>query len=111
MRHLIVLATGVFMLGAVNQAVAGPFAPAGLHRADTGPSIVLVQDKPAKNETKNETLKQKVKRVWRNIAGYKFDVNCPINSHSTCAETGKSRDDARGKCIARNPVCWVSDAK
>jgi hypothetical protein len=38
-------------------------------------------------------------------------VNCPINNHRTCAETGKSRDDARAKCIARNPICWVSDAK
>lgn len=107
MRHLIVLATGVFLLGAAGLAVAGPFPAAGLHRADRDAPIVKVQDKPAKHET----LKQKVKRVWRNIAGYKFDVNCPINSHSTCAETGKSRDDARGKCIARNPVCWVSDAK
>jgi hypothetical protein len=31
--------------------------------------------------------------------------------HRTCAETGKDRDDARGKCIARNPLCWVSDAQ
>jgi len=56
-------------------------------------------------------MQQKAKRAWRNLVGYKFDVNCPINSHRTCAETGKSRDDARAKCIARNPLCWVSDAK
>ena len=43
-------------------------------------------------------------------AGYKFDVSCPFEKRS-CAEIGKSRDDARAKCIARNPVCWVSDAK
>ena len=76
MRHLIVLATGVFLITAAGQAVAGPFAPAGFSRADGGAPLVLVQDKPAKNET----LTQKVKRAWRNIAGYKFDVNCPINS-------------------------------
>jgi len=107
MRHLIVLATGVFLFAGACQAVAGPFAAAGFSRADGGALLVLVQDKPAKNET----LTQKVKRAWRNIAGYKFDVNCPINNHRTCAETGKDRDDARGKCIARNPLCWVSDTK
>jgi hypothetical protein len=104
MRHLVILVIGVFLFTAAGHAVAGPFSPAGASRTD-GTAIVLVQDKPAKDET----LKQKAKRIWRNIAGYKFDVNCPINSHRTCAETGKSRDDARGKCIARNQLCWVSD--
>ena len=106
MRHLIVLATGVFLFTATGQAVAGLFSPAGFSRADGGPPIVLVQDKAAKDET----VKQKVKRVWRNLTGYKFDVSCPFASRS-CTETGKSRDDARGKCISRNPFCWVSDAK
>ena len=105
MRHLIILATGVFLFTSTGLAVAGPFSPAGASRADGGSAIVLVQEKPKKDET----LKQKVKRVWRNIAGYKFDVNCPINNHRTCAETGKSRDEARSKCIARNQLCWVSD--
>ena len=107
MRYLIVVATGVFIVAAAGQAVAGPFAPAGFSRAEGGAPPVLVQDKPAKDET----IKQKVQRVWRNIAGYKFDVNCPINNHRSCAETGKDRDDARGKCISRNQLCWVSDAK
>ena len=107
MRYLIILATSTFLVAASGQALAGPFPQAGFSRADSGTSIILVQDKPKKDET----LKQKVKRVWRNIAGYKFDVNCPINYHRTCAETGKDRNDARGKCIARNPFCWVADAK
>ena len=107
MRHLIVLATGVFLFTATGQAVAGPFSPAGLSRADTGAQIVLVQDKAAKDEP----LKQKVKRIWRNLTGYKFDVTCPINNHRTCTETGKDRDESRSKCISRNPLCWVSDAK
>ena len=104
MRHLIVLAAGVFLIAAGGQAVAGHFAPAGFSRAESAP-VILVQAK------KDETLKQKVKRAWRNLTGYKFDVNCPINSHRTCADTGKSVDDARAKCIARNPGCWVSDIK
>jgi hypothetical protein len=105
MRHLIVLATGVFIVTAAGQAVAGPFAPTVFLRADSGAPVILVQAK------KDESLTQKVKRAWRNIAGYKFDVNCPINSHRSCAETGKDRNDARGKCISRNPLCWVSDAE
>lgn len=105
MRYLIIFATSTFLVAASGQALAGPFPQAGFSRADAGRSIILVQDKPKKDET----LKQKVKRVWRNIAGYKFDVNCPINYHRTCAETGKSVGDARAKCIARNQGCWVSD--
>jgi hypothetical protein len=105
MRHLVVLAAGLFLFATIGQAAAGPISPAGFSRA-AGAPIVLVQDKPAKDET----LKQKAKRVWRNIAGYKFDVSCPFASR-TCAETGKDRNDARGKCIARNPFCWVADAK
>ena len=106
MRHLIPLATGVFLLAAAGHAGAGPVSPAGFSRADGGPPIILVQDKA----TKDETLKHKVKRVWRNLTGYKFDVSCPFR-HQSCTETGKSRDDARSKCIARNPVCWVADAQ
>jgi hypothetical protein len=106
MRHLIVLFTGVFLFAAADQAAAGPFAPAGFSRPDSGGQIVLVQA----TAPKDETLKQKAKRVWRNLAGYKFDVSCPFASRA-CAETGKDRNDARGKCISRNPLCWVSDAK
>jgi hypothetical protein len=104
MRHLIVLATGIFLIAASGQAAAGQFSPAGFSRVESAP-VILAQAK------KDETLTQKVKRAWRNIAGYKFDVNCPVNMHRSCAETGKDRNDARAKCIARNPLCWVSDAQ
>ncbi|SRR5579872_5959269 len=104
MRHPIVVATGIFLIVASGQAIAGHFSPAGFSRAEGAP-VILVQAK------KDETLTQKVKRAWRNIAGYKFDVNCPVNMHRSCAETGKDRNDARSKCIARNPLCWVSDAQ
>jgi hypothetical protein len=105
MRYSIVFIIGVLLFAESGHALAGPFPQAGFSRADGGTSIILVQEKPKKDET----LKQKAKRVWRNIAGYKFDVNCPINYHRTCAETGKSVGDARAKCIARNQGCWVSD--
>jgi hypothetical protein len=107
MRHFIIsiLATGLIVFAASVHSLAGPISPAGLSLGDAAAPVILVQAK------KDETLQQKAKRAWRNLVGYKFDVNCPINNRRTCAETGKSRDDARSKCIARNPLCWVSDAK
>ena len=104
MRHSIVLATGLIVFAASGHSLAGPISSVGLS-SDTGAPVIQVQVK------KDETLQQKAKRAWRNFVGYKFDVNCPINRHSTCAETGKSRAEAHSKCIARNPLCWVSDAK
>jgi hypothetical protein len=91
--------------GGVNQANA-----AGVSRAEGQEPIVLAQNEPKKPET----VKQKIKRVWRNMTGYKFDVACPVFlplSHSTCTETGKDRETARAKCQSRNPLCGVSDVK
>jgi hypothetical protein len=91
--------------GGDNRAMA-----AGATRLDFQAPIVLAQNEPKKSET----VKQKIKRVWRNLTGYKFDVGCPILlpvSHSTCTETGKDRDAARAKCQSRNPLCSVSDTK
>jgi hypothetical protein len=108
MRHLMLLATGVFLIAASGQTVAGPFSPAGLSRVDGLSLIEFVRDKP-----KSETLSQKVKRVWRDLTGYKFEVSCPAFlsvNHSTCTETGKSREDARARCQSRNAFCWVADA-
>ncbi len=104
MRHFIVLATGLFVFAASGNSLAGPISPTGLSRGAAAAPVIMVQAK------KDETLQQKARRAWRNLVGYKFDVSCPFEKRS-CAETGKSRDDARAKCIARNPVCWVSDAK
>src|SRR5262245_60792551 len=105
MRHSILLATGLIVFAQSGHSLAGPISPAGLSRGAAAAPVIRVQAK------KDETLQQKAKRAWRNVVGYKFDVNCPINNHRTCAETGKNHDDARSKCIARNPICWVSDAK
>ena len=72
-------------------------------------SIEFVQDKQ-----KSETIKHKMKRVWRNLTGYKFDVACPAFafelSRTNCTETGKNREDARAKCQSRHVLCQVGDA-
>ena len=106
MRHFMILATCMVLIAAAGQAAAGPFSPSGLTRAGGEPSVIFVQDKP-----KNESLTQKVKRVWRNLTGYKFDVSCPLAARTTCTETGKDRGDAQAKCISRHPLCWVAAAE
>lgn len=105
MRHLMVLTTSMFLVVASGAAAGGPFSPAGISRADSDAPVILVQDR-----TRHESLKQKVKRVWRNLTGYKFEVSCPLN-RTTCTDTGKDRGEAQAKCISRNPFCWVADAK
>jgi hypothetical protein len=109
MRHLAVLATGVFLIAASGPASAGAFPAAGMSSADVGASIQLVA-----TEKKSETVTQKVKRAWKNLTGYKFEVSCPALGpprKSTCTESGKSRGEAQAKCQSRNPFCFVADAK
>jgi hypothetical protein len=109
MRHLAVLATGVFLIAASGPASAGAFPAARISRADVGVTVELVA-----TEKKSETVTQKVKRAWKNLTGYKFEVSCPALGpprKSTCSETGKSRGEARAKCQSRNPFCFVTDAK
>ena len=62
----------------------------------------------AKDSDKGEPLTKKIKRAWKNLVGYKFDVAC-LGGHTSCSETGDSRGDARNKCISRHPLCWVND--
>jgi hypothetical protein len=106
MRHLSLLATGVFLIAAAGSALAAPIAPGGLARADGAAPVVLVQGKK-----KSETVTQKVKRAWRRLTGYTFEVTCPIDRRTTCSETGDSRAAARNKCIARHPFCWVAETR
>jgi hypothetical protein len=103
MRYLGLVLAGAIMVAAAGQAgatVQQPgFSPAG------GAAITLIQEK-------KETVGQKIKRMWKNWTGYKFCVRCPIPiplTTSTCTETGKSRGDAKAKCQARNPFCYVLD--
>jgi hypothetical protein len=113
MRHLAILAMGIFLIATSCPAGAAPLSPAGLPRGDDLSAVVLVQEKAKKNET----LTQKVKRVWRDLTGYKFTVSCPafpiplLVSRTTCTETGISRDEARGKCASRHPFCAVAEVK
>jgi hypothetical protein len=89
---------------------AGAMSPAGFSRLDGLSAVQLVQEKK-----KPETVKQKVKRVWRNLTGYKFDIACPAFafalSRTTCTATGKNREDARAKCQSQHVLCEVRDAR
>jgi hypothetical protein len=107
MHHLAILTAGVVLIAASTHADAGVVSPAGLSRSDFS-SVILVQEK-----RKSETLTQRVKRNWKNLVGYKFEVACPILiplNYSTCTETGKDREDARAKCSSKNPFCYVTEA-
>ena len=113
MDHTRILAAltvaGILLIAPCGYAGAGPASPAGLSRIGGLSAIEFVQDKK-----KPETVKQKVKRIWRNMTGYKFDVACPAFalalSRTICTETGKNREDARAKCQSRNVLCQVGDA-
>jgi hypothetical protein len=106
-HHLAILTAGVVLIAASVPAGAGVGSPAGLSRSDHS-SVIFVQEK-----RKSETLTQRVKRNWKNLVGYKFEVACPILiplNYSTCTETGKDREDARAKCSSKNPFCYITEA-
>jgi len=107
MRYWAMAAAGVCLLAmSANSGVTSALA-AGASEAKA--PIVLAQNEPKK---KDETLKQKVKRVWKNMTGYKFAVGCPVVlefTKKTVKETGKDRDAARAKVIGVNPGCSVKD--
>ena len=110
MRTWTMAAAGVCLLAMSATTGINPASAAAASRLEAQSPIVLAQAQPKKEET----IKQKVKRVWRNLTGYKFAVACPALiplNHSTCTETGKNRDVARSKCISANPLCRVSDVK
>ena len=80
-----------------------------ISRASGLSAIEFVQDRP-----KSETVKQKVKRIWRNWTAYKFDVACPAFAfaitRTSCSSNGKNREDARSKCQSQNVLCEIRDA-
>ena len=98
---------GAVLIMPVN---AGAMPPVGLSRIDGLATVQLVQEKK-----KPETMKQKVKRAWRNLTGYKFDVACPAFpialSRTTCTATGKNREDARAKCQSQHAFCQIGNAR
>jgi hypothetical protein len=106
MRYLAMAAAGICLLAMSGNAGVNSALAAGASEAKS--PIVLAQNEPKKDES----VKQKVKRVWKNLTGYKFAVGCPAVielSHKTCTETGKNREAARSKCISANPLCSVSN--
>ena len=127
MRYWIMGAAAIGLLavgttGSFNTAQAASAAAAS---DGMRPPMMLAQAEAKKPETttqkvkrevKEDTaaVKKKVKRAWKRMTGYKFDVGCPALlplSHSTCTETGKNRADAKARCQAQSPLCSVSDAK
>jgi hypothetical protein len=105
MRIIAIMTATALLFSASGPTLAGPISPLG-RSADSVTSIQLVA-----TEKRSETVTQKVKRVWKDLVGYKFDVSCPFAGSRTCSETGDSRSDAHGKCMARNWGCWVTDAR
>ena len=105
MRIIAIATAGALVLAVNGPAQAGPISPAA-RSADNVGAIELVAAKE-----KSETVTQKVERAWKNLVGYKFNVSCPFAGQRSCSETGKSQADARGKCIAKNSGCWVSDVR
>ena len=110
-RNLAALAlAGALLIGPANNARAVSVSPAGLSRIDGHSGIEFVQARP-----KSETLGQKVKRIWRDLTGYKFDVACPAFAfaltRASCTTIGKDREDARAKCQSQHVFCQIRDAK
>ncbi len=101
---------GALLSAPAGNAGAVSVSPAGLSRIDGLSAIEFVQDKK-----KSETVKQKVKRIWRNMTGYKFDVSCPAFpfalSRTSCTANGKNREDARAKCQSQHVFCEIRDAR
>ena len=101
----VIVLAGALLIAPSSNAGAVSVSPAGLSRIGVPSAIEFVQNKP-----KSETIKHKMKRIWRNLTGYKFDVACPF-TRTTCTETGKDREDARAKCQSQHLFCQVGDAK
>lgn len=111
MKYMAMAAAGVCLLAMTATTSINRAAAAGASEAKA--PIVLAQAE-MKKETVTEKVKRKVKRAWRNMTGYKFDVGCPILiplSHKTCTQTGKNVEDARAKCQAANPLCSVVEIR
>lgn len=94
----------------IAPAGAASLSSAGLSRIDGLSAIELVQAKK-----KPETVKHAVKRIWRNMTSYKFDVACPAFpfalSRTSCTANGKNREDALAKCQSQHLFCEIRDAR
>jgi hypothetical protein len=109
MRYFAVLAASALLIAASgnNAGSAGPSAPGLAPITNELSSIQLVEQK------KSDTVTKRIKRAWKDLVGYKFNVACPIFfpvNQRTCTETGKDRAEARAKCASQNQFCLISDA-
>ena len=105
MRRFALLATIVAALAvAPTMSNAAPIAA-----VEASSPIIQVQQK--KQETTTEKVKRNVKRTWKNLTGYKFNVSCLLSQTRTCTETGDSKAAAQAKCQSQYPLCAVSEAK
>jgi hypothetical protein len=105
MRRFALLATIVAVLAvAPTMSNAAPIAP-----VEASSPVVQVQQKNEPSTT--EKVKRNVKRTWKNLTGYKFNVSCLLSQTRTCTETGNSKAAAQAKCQSQYPLCVVSEAK
>ncbi len=108
MKYVAICAAGACLLAMTTFAGAAPAA-----QTNVSP-VQLAQLTPAKEKAdkpkpkKESSLKQRVKRAWKDLTGYKFNVSC-FGTKSTCTESGKSRDEARSKCQSQHMLCLVTD--
>jgi hypothetical protein len=115
MRQVALLAMGGLLIATYGNAWAGAISSAGLLRIEGLSSVEFVQEKRS-----SESVTQRVKRAWKDLVGYKFEVVCPVIplpiplpigvTRTTCTETGKDREDARAKCQSQHQFCRITDA-
>ena len=108
MRTHAYLGAVLFLTASIGVGAAAPLTPRLAPGAADISAFELVQEK------KSDTVTQRVKRAWKDLVGYKFDVACPFFfpiNHRTCTETGKDQSEARAKCAAQNRFCLISDAR
>jgi hypothetical protein len=71
MRYLALVS--LLLIAASGNAGADVIARAGLSGSGDPSSVQFVQER-----RKSETITERVKRAWKDLVGYKFDVSCPV---------------------------------
>lgn len=113
-RYLTLLIASVLLIAASGDIAAGSISPAGLSQIGGLSSIEFVQEK-----RRSDTVTERVKRAWKDLVGYKFEVVCPLFplpiplpigiTRTTCTETGRDREAARAKCQSQHQFCRITD--
>ena len=104
MRLALFATIGVALIVAASTSTAAPIAPVELKSP-----VIQVQQK--KEPSTTEKVKRSVKRTWKKMTGYKFNVSCLLSQTRTCTETGDSKAAAQAKCQSQYPLCAVTEAK